>query len=210
MESRAVNSACPARTEEEILQSIRSKLGGNRIRSANQSPAADGDEIPRLLESIRQKLTPDHPPNQTTLESTARVAASSAEVTRIQAELETALIAHRQFGQLQPPLSGVHHSAIRLVKKIMRRSLAWYTRPLHQFQSAILRSLQHVSTALRNQDDGLRTIQAKLDGSSSAHEQQIAALQRDIASLQAELHATKEELREAVTRRVQEGGSART
>jgi 2-polyprenyl-3-methyl-5-hydroxy-6-metoxy-1,4-benzoquinol methylase len=54
----------------------------------------------------------------------------------------------RQTGQLNPRNPGALNQALQFSKKVMRRSLSWYTRPLHLFEGAVIRALQHVGTIL--------------------------------------------------------------
>lgn len=74
-----------------------------------------------------------------------------AQIPTAHAELETALAAHRDFGQLNPRGAGLHNQAIQLVKKIMRRSLSWYTRPNQLFQAAMIRAVRQTGTALQKE-----------------------------------------------------------
>jgi SAM-dependent methyltransferase len=76
----------------------------------------------------------------------------------IDRELEAALSAHRQVGQLSAreagPLGGTNY----LFGKVMRRSLAWYTTPLHLFEGATIRALRRIATALQAHETGLATL----------------------------------------------------
>ena len=69
----------------------------------------------------------------------------------LRAEVEAALAGHRDVGQINPRRPGVHNRAIQSVKKVMRRSLTWYTRPIHVFQGAVIRALQQVVSLLQGQ-----------------------------------------------------------
>src|SRR5581483_5753194 len=51
-------------------------------------------------------------------------------------------------GQLNPREAGTLNQAVQFSKKVMRRSLTWYTRPLHMFQGAVIRALQHTGNIL--------------------------------------------------------------
>lgn len=88
-------------------------------------------------------------------------------------EVEGALNAHRQVGQLQ--------DGAGLPLKVMRRSLTWYTAPLHQHQGASIRALQRLSFI------------------SEAHENDLAAVIRAVEQLRdenARLAGTIEEVRQ--------------
>jgi hypothetical protein len=51
-------------------------------------------------------------------------------------------------GTATPRYSGLHNDLIQVVKKLMARSLSWYTRPLREFNSAVSRSLGGVIWSL--------------------------------------------------------------
>ena len=57
---------------------------------------------------------------------------------------------HNAVGSLNPRNPGLHNNLIQFAKKLMRRSLSWYTRPLHQFQGAATRSLNELAKAVEN------------------------------------------------------------
>ncbi len=67
----------------------------------------------------------------------------SEEVLQLRNEIALAEEGSRQTGQLNPRQPGALNNAVQFGKKVMRRSLSWYTRPLHLFQGAVIRSLQH-------------------------------------------------------------------
>src|SRR5438270_3884502 len=56
-------------------------------------------------------------------------------------ELHTNLAAcnasHSAVGTLNPRPPGLHNTIVQFAKKVMRRSLTWYTRPLHEFHGAV-------------------------------------------------------------------------
>jgi SAM-dependent methyltransferase len=54
---------------------------------------------------------------------------------------------HGAAGSLNPRPPGLHNWVIQFGKKLMRRSLSWYTRPLHQFQGAVTRTLNNLAQA---------------------------------------------------------------
>ncbi len=78
----------------------------------------------------------------------------SDELLDVRNEIALAEEGSRQTGQLNPRNPGALNDAIQFSKKVMRRSLAWYTRPLHLFEGAVIRALQHTGNILddhRNQ-----------------------------------------------------------
>lgn len=195
-----------ARTVDAILKSIRSKVRSNRSGAADGTKSEDPAEIARLLEHVRQQLDHGQLSAQTAVVSPPNSSAKSQDILTLEIEVEAALIAHRQVGQLNPRLPGLHNRALQLVKKTMRRSLTWYTRPLHHFQGAILRSLRQVSAILQSHGDSLQKMDGKLDNSMSACAQQIADMRREVDVLQSELWAVKEQLARADIHSSEGGG----
>ena len=85
----------------------------------------------------------------------------SEDLSSLRVEVETAYTGHRDFGQLNPRRPGPLNALIQFFKKVMRRSLSWYTRPQHVFQSAVIRALRQIITALEAQNDELRELQGE-------------------------------------------------
>ena len=69
---------------------------------------------------------------------------------------------HALVGQLNPRNPGLVNQAIQFVKKVMRRSLSWYTRPLHQFQGAVARSLEQSSNAIQHNYQQIRQLHGQV------------------------------------------------
>ena len=61
------------------------------------------------------------------------------------------LAAHRQFGQL----SGTSSSYQRLLQKVTRRSLSWYTSSQHSLQGAIFRLFRDIAAILERHEIAL-------------------------------------------------------
>ena len=103
---------------------------------------------------------------------------SRDEVSRLHFEVKAALEGHLQTGQLNPRRPGLHNDALQFFKKVMRRSLTWYTRPLHRFQASVIRALQHVTTILLNQSDLLENQAATLRETAGQVQKQSDALRQ--------------------------------
>ena len=72
----------------------------------------------------------------------------------------------------------------------MRRSLTWYTRPIHLFQGAVIRAFQQITAGLQTHNEALRqTTESIADAEARvrALEQRVAAQAREIASLKNDL-----------------------
>ncbi len=72
----------------------------------------------------------------------------SDEILDLRNEIALAEEGSRQTGQLNPRKPGTLNDAIQFSKKVMRRSLTWYTRPLHLFEGAVIRALQHIGNII--------------------------------------------------------------
>jgi SAM-dependent methyltransferase len=112
---------------------------------------------------------------------------------RLRAEVMAASLSHNAVGAINPRRGGPVNASIQFVKRAMRRSLTWYTRPLHQFHGAVARSLQEILEFLDNIQAGLETVsdrvgrvEAGLDDGASrleAFETQIRDLERHVRHL---------------------------
>jgi hypothetical protein len=154
-----------AESIEEIMQRIRAQVG------ASQAGAAASIAVPRTPPPA---VVPAGPlPNLTASDVKLH------DLSRLRTEVDTALNEHRQVGQVNPRPPGLHNQAIQFVKKAMRRSLTWYTRPLQLFEGAVIRALQQVTTALESHEDALRKVL-----------QELEALRSEVHKLSEELHET--------------------
>jgi hypothetical protein len=59
---------------------------------------------------------------------------------------------HNAVGSLNPRNPGLHNKLIQFVKKVMRRSLSWYTRPLHQFHASVTRTLNELAKTVEQSE----------------------------------------------------------
>lgn len=81
---------------------------------------------------------------------------------RLRAEVMAASLSHNAVGSINPRRGGPVNASIQFVKRAMRRSLTWYTRPLHQFQGAVARSLQEISEFLDNLQASVDSVSGEL------------------------------------------------
>jgi len=108
---------------------------------------------------------------------------SQEELARLHSEVKVALEGHLQTGQLNPRHPGLHNDAVQFLKKAMRRSLTWYTRPLHLFQASVIRALQHVNTVLLRQGETLQSQGEALQRQGETLQRQGEALQNQSVAL---------------------------
>ena len=71
--------------------------------------------------------------------------------TGLQIELETCISAAETFGEVNARPPGFLNDRLQSVKRLMRRSLSWYTRPLRLFHGAVIRTLQQFLATLETQ-----------------------------------------------------------
>jgi SAM-dependent methyltransferase len=116
---------------EQIMEQIRERV---RLRkeAGNGSAMADSADSARM---------PSESP---------AAALSLYNLSMLNHNVVAAGILGNQVGTINPRNPGWHNNLLQLVKKLMQRMLAWYTRPLHQFNNAISSSLKEVARALDN------------------------------------------------------------
>jgi SAM-dependent methyltransferase len=180
---------------DEILQRMRVHVG--RQSAEAQSPL------------VTQPLPPPVSPDGGALSD---FLPRSHDFSQLRLEIETALEGTRQVGQINPRNPGLHNSAIQFVKKAMRRSLTWYTRPIHHFQGGVIRALQQTLVLLQGQQESLQTASRELGrqasliehGSQQATNQraawagEMAALKQKDSSLELVLEQGMSELHQEV------------
>ena len=117
-------------------------------------------EAARILARLRQEIdragSPAGSPGVGTTPPTLTLSCLDVPVgdlAPLRAEVETALSGTRDVGQINPRPPGLHNRVIQFAKKVMRRSLSWYTRPIHVFQGAVIRALQQIVALLQGQQE---------------------------------------------------------
>lgn len=98
--------------------------------------------------------------------------------------------------EINPRPPGLSNQAIQFMKRVIRRTLTWYTRPLHQFHAAVARALQeqarvvdHLADQMEQQKDAIDRLSAMEPGpaqpaaenfSNSDVERRLAALENRV------------------------------
>jgi O-antigen chain-terminating methyltransferase len=82
---------------------------------------------------------------------------------QLRSEIETALEGTRRVGEINPRNPGLHNALIQFLKKTIRRSLTWYTRPLRYFQGGVIRALQRIEGLLANHERSFQRMSQELD-----------------------------------------------
>ena len=153
---------------EEVMQRIRQQVGERGAGDAQ----APGKSV--LATRPQQQLVTTH------------FELEINDLTQLRGEIDTALEGTRLVGQINPRNPGLHNRAIQFVKKVMRRSLTWYTRPLHYFQGGAIRALQRITGVLQSHEQSLQKISQELTRHVGLIDQSAtekSALAKDIAEL---------------------------
>jgi hypothetical protein len=158
----------------------------------------------------------------------------------LRTELEACLTALERFGEVNPRPPGRLNEGIQSTKRLMRRTLVWYMRPLRLFHRMMIRSLQQLLGALEHQqrmlgqralqsdflavgarlddieraicdiyeftrsENAKKDVQARAtnDAQAQATNDEILALREDLRELRAEVAVNRQQLNEAITRRL--------
>jgi len=96
----------------------------------------------------------------------------------------------KAVGAVNPRPPGWHNGLIQLLKKVLARSLSWYTRPSREFNASVSRSLAEIVRVLDHLSMNMVAIEARLAQS----EKQNAAVAESIAEQRDLLHKQVESL----------------
>jgi hypothetical protein len=186
-----------SQTVEEIMQRIRAQVKKQEhpAQPETTAPASSGqsESVAEIIERIRGKAqagtgaagitASDNASEQATAASQVSMKAAAPrppfrfklhELSQLRVETATALQGSRDTGQLNPRNPGPINALIQFIKKIMRRSLTWYTRPIHVFQAGVIRALQQVLAILDDHRDHLQRIADELNEHAEAIERNRA------------------------------------
>ena len=84
----------------------------------------------------------------------------------------------RAVGTIGPRPPGLHNDLIQLVKKLLARSLAWYTRPQCEFNLSVVRSLDVLAPSIVKLQTNLQVV--AMDGRLTRLERDNTALMSDL------------------------------
>ncbi len=93
-------------------------------------------------------------------------------------------LSHSAVGTINPRRPGPHNSLIQFVKKVMRRSLTWYTRPLHSFHGSVTRALNEATRAIEDLQLKLVNLEKQRGSDRNAFESKFRQLQDVITAQQ--------------------------
>ena len=103
-----------------------------------------------------------------------------------------------QVGEINPRRPGLHNDLIQLVKKTLRRMLAWYTRPLHEFHAAVSRAFNEMVSVAENLQGNMNSLAQRIDTlgtSQNSLAQRIETLGASQDSLAQQVNALGERLK---------------
>ena len=168
---------------EEVMQRIRAQVGGpGNADGAAQAPfvttAARAD---RWHGSAGARVGSE---GTEAGEAPAHFHLKLHELSQLNKEISTAVEGTRLVGQLNPRNPGLMSNAIQFVKKGMRRSLTWYTRPLHLHQGGVVRALEQIYAILDNHNDSFRKVTAEFHRQAMAIEEVSAEFAARTAALE--------------------------
>jgi SAM-dependent methyltransferase len=95
-------------------------------------------------------------------------------------EVADANLTHAAVGTINPRQRGIVNSAMQFVKKVMRRLLTWYTRPLHQFHGSVARSLMELSRAVEQLQANEMRIESQLTATTAELRSEFKLREEDI------------------------------
>ncbi len=106
------------------------------------------------------------------------------DTTELRINLHDCNLLHNAVGALNPRKPGLLNQAIQFIKRLMKRSLTWYTRPLHQFHAAVTRTLNEMTKVQDSLDAAVRRMEADLQKRDAQTAEFCRATEQRIAELQ--------------------------
>ncbi len=151
---------------QEVMATIRQRAEARREKGEGVAPIMSGA---RSQASLTGRILQVNP------------------LVQLEAKIATARFAQTEVGTINPRRPGFHNNLIQVVKKAIRRSLSWYTRPLVRFHSAIVDSLAEVASAMKSVQASLLDLHRCHSDAISAlrgQEQKLQGLQNEFMELQ--------------------------
>ena len=165
---------------EEVMQRIRANLIRRPSSTAQQVIPLPWN-APRDSQSV--------PANAG---SSLQTELQACNLSPLRTEIDGALEGHKLVGQINPRAPGIHNQAIQFVKRVMLRTLTWYTRPLHYFQGSVIRALQQIAVTLKHHDDSLQKVAREFTNQAIRMEQRGESVAKQGATVIAALAAANQ------------------
>ena len=125
------------------------------------------------------------------------------DTTELRLNLQDCNLLHNAVGTLNPRNPGLLNRIIQFLKRLMNRSLSWYTRPLHQFHAAVTRTLNEITKVQDSLAATVQRLEADFQNRDAqngefrqATELRIADLQRAIEDMRRQNRRGQEEERQ--------------
>jgi hypothetical protein len=125
----------------------------------------------------------------------------SDDTRRLHHELMAVHALHAAVGEINPRPPGLHNQAIQFMKKVMRRVLTWYTRPLHQFHAAVSRALQEQGRLVSEHAAAIKDLRGALEALNRVRAIELAREQQAVENF---LNSNIEERLAGLENRVQD------
>src|ERR1019366_7967191 len=165
---------------EEVMQRIRANLIRRPSSTVQQV-------IPLPWNAPR-----DSQPVPANARSSLQTELQACNLSPLGTEIDGALEGHKLVGQINPRAPGIHNQAIQFVKRVMLRTLTWYTRPLHYFQGSVIRALQQIAVTLKHHDDSLQKVAREFTNQAIRMEQRGESVAKQGATVIAALAAANQ------------------
>jgi len=94
--------------------------------------------------------------------SSHRNGSEPVSVPRLRVLLDEIRSLHSQVGAVNPRPAGPINDAIQLFKRVLRRILGWYTRPIVRYQATTLQFLGEVTEILERDQSRLQSLEANV------------------------------------------------
>ena len=169
-------------TIEQVMERIRAQVRQQQESQQQESRTPPATVNAQKGSRYREASVPSVPDAMTLREN----------ISQLHAEVRAALDGHLQTGQLNPRRPGLHNDVLQFIKKVMRRSLTWYTRPLHRFQASVVRALENVTNLLQKQGQALLNESAALRQVADQVQTQSETLREAREQLQMQSGALRE------------------
>jgi 2-polyprenyl-3-methyl-5-hydroxy-6-metoxy-1,4-benzoquinol methylase len=157
--------------------------------------------IARIRERVRARRTGEPEQAMPHVDASPFLAPSAAaryDWRELHANLAACNALHNAVGTINPRRPGLHNDIIQFAKKVMRRSLAWYTRPLHEFHGAVTRTLNETTIALQDVRTAVGIFESRIESYKNVLQSQLEGLERSFRSRSEELERTTSSNGEAI------------
>jgi SAM-dependent methyltransferase len=197
--------------EEEILEALREHVAAIRTdvarhENGNNDGRATGptQPAPHISSSATGQITvqPDSRPLQISTSGEISLTPRTPgvfSIDRVKLEQASEQVRNLQntVGQLNPRNPGILNAGVQAVKKMIGRSLSWYTRSLHALHASIAQALDiHTDSisSLQKQILSTRGELSLVQGQIGTSQDQMESVRADLLSARTEIESAKNEI----------------